>query len=79
MQPNPWQKYSTLIFPLKSGKCGKEAKNYKDLNVYLKNESFLDEIKSILYSFWRAFYKFEGSVRVCGSLSAACPAGRLQW
>ena len=43
--------YSTFICPFASGKCGKEGKKFE----YLENEkSFLDEIKNIFHSFWRA-------------------------
>ena len=47
--------YSTFIYcSFKSGKCGKEEKKLQKCQ-YLKNEkSFLDEIKNIFHSFWRA-------------------------
>ena len=53
LQPNSWHhKYSTFICPFESEKCGKAPKKYKNLNIYLENEkSFLDEIKSVFYSF----------------------------
>ena len=42
MQVNSWHhNYSTSICPFKSGKCGKEGKNNKNLNI----SSFLDGIK----------------------------------
>ena len=48
MQPNSWHKYSTFICPFESGKCGKEEKKCKNLNIYLESEkTFLDKIKSI--------------------------------
>ena len=46
--------YSTSICPFESGKCGKEEKKSQKFE-YLENEkSFLDEIKNIFQSFWRA-------------------------
>ena len=46
--------YSTSICPIESGKCGKEGKKLQKIE-YLENEkSFLDEIKSIFHSFYRA-------------------------
>ena len=54
-QPNSWHKYSTFIFPFESGKCGKKEKKITKTWIYLENDkSFLDEIESIFYSFWRA-------------------------
>ena len=47
--------YSTSICPfVSSGKCGKEEEKLQKFE-YLKNEkSFLDKIKNIFHSFWRA-------------------------
>ena len=46
--------YSTSICPFESGKCGKEGKKLQEFE-YLHNEkSFLDEMKNIFHSFWRA-------------------------
>ena len=46
--------YSTSICPVESGNCGKEGKKLQKTE-YLKNKkSFLDEIKNIFHSFWRA-------------------------
>ena len=46
--------YFTSIWPFESGKCWKEGKKLQKLE-YLENEkSFLDEIKNIFHSFWRA-------------------------
>ena len=46
--------YSASICPFVSGKCGKEGKKLQKFD-YLENEkSFIDEIKNILHSFWRA-------------------------
>ena len=46
--------YSTSICPFESGKCGKEGKKLQKFE-YLENEkSFLDEMKNIFHSFWRA-------------------------
>ena len=46
--------YSTSICPFVSGKCVKEGKKLQKFE-YLENEkSFLDEIKNIFHSFWRA-------------------------
>ena len=49
--------YSTSICPFESGKRGIEGKKLQKLE-YLENEkSFFDEIKNILYSFWRTLVK----------------------
>ena len=46
--------YSTSISPFESGKRGKEEEKIQKFE-YLENEkSFLDEIRNILHSFWRA-------------------------
>ena len=46
--------YSTSICPFESGKCGKEEEKLQKFE-YLENEkSFLDDIKNIFHSFWRA-------------------------
>ena len=46
--------YSTFIYPIESGKCGKKGKKLQEFE-YLKNEkSFLDEIKRVFHSFWSA-------------------------
>ena len=46
--------YSTSICPFESGKSGKEEEKIQKFE-YLENEkSFLDEIKNIFQSFWRA-------------------------
>ena len=52
MQFSPWHhKFSTLICPFQSGKCGKEGEKLQKFE-YLENQkSFLDEIKSICHSF----------------------------
>ena len=46
--------YSTSFVLLNLEKVERKRKQYKNLN-YLENEkSFLDEIKNIFHSFWRA-------------------------
>ena len=46
--------YSTSICPFESGKSGKEEKKIQKFE-YLEIENiFLDELKSIFHSFWRA-------------------------
>ena len=46
--------YSNSICPFECGKCGKEEEKLQKFK-YLENEkSFLDEIKNIFHSFWRA-------------------------
>ena len=46
--------YSTSVCPFKSGKFRKEVKKLQKFK-YLENEkSFLNEIKNIFHSFWRA-------------------------
>ena len=43
--------YSTSTCPFESGKCGKERKKLQKFEYLEKGKSFLDEIKSIFYSF----------------------------
>ena len=46
--------YFASIYTFESGKCGKEEEKLQKFE-FLKNEkSFLDEIKNIFHSFWRA-------------------------
>ena len=46
--------YYTSICSFESGKCGKEKEKFQKF-VYLENEKiFLDEMKNIFHSFWRA-------------------------
>ena len=48
--------YSTSICLFESGKSGKEEEKIQKFE-YLENEkSFLDEIKDIFHSFWRAIF-----------------------
>ena len=43
--------YSTSIYPIESGKCGKEGKKLQKFK-YLENEkSFFDDMENIFYSF----------------------------
>ena len=55
MQANSWHhKWFHFHLFFESGKCGKEGKKLNKFE-YLENEkNFLDEIKSIFHSFWRA-------------------------
>ena len=55
MQANSWHhKLFHSICSFKSGKCEKEEENVQKIE-YLENEkNFLDEIKNIFHSFWRA-------------------------
>ena len=46
--------YSTFICPFESGKHRKERKKLQKFECLEKEKSFLDEIKNILHSFWRA-------------------------
>ena len=46
--------YSTFICPFESGKCGKEGKKLQKFEYLENKKSFLDEIKNIFHSFWRA-------------------------
>ena len=60
--------YSTSICPSESGKCGREGKKSQKIE-YLENEkSFLDEIKNICHSFWRAviWWKNKKLIRAAG-------------
>ena len=46
--------YSTSIHSFESGKCGGKEEKLQKLD-YLKNKKgFLDKIKNIFHSFWRA-------------------------
>ena len=46
--------YSASVCPFESGKSGKDEEKTQTFE-YLKNgKSFLDEIKNIFHSFWRA-------------------------
>ena len=55
MQDNSWHhKLSSFISPFDSGKCGKEWKKLQKFEYLEKEKSFLDEIKGIFHSFWRA-------------------------
>ena len=60
MQANSWHhKFSIFICPFESGKCGNEGKKLQKFE-YLENEkSFLDEIKNIFHSFWRAIIRWK--------------------
>ena len=46
--------YSTSICPFESGKCEKEGKKLQKFEYLENEESFLEEIKNIFDSFWRA-------------------------
>ena len=46
--------YSTSICPFESGKCGKEGKKLQKFEYLESEKSFLDKIKNIFHSFWRA-------------------------
>ena len=46
--------YSTSICPFESGKCGKEEEKLQKFEYLEKEKSFLDKIKNIFYSIWRA-------------------------
>ena len=54
MQDNSWHYYSTSICPFESGMCGKEGKKLQKFEYLENGKNFLDEIKNIFYSFWRA-------------------------
>ena len=47
-------KYSTSICPFEPGKSGKEEGKIQKFEYLGNGKSFLDEIKSIFHSFWRA-------------------------
>ena len=54
MQANSQHKFSTFICPFESGKCEEEEEKLQKFE-YLENKnSFLDEIKNIFHTFWRA-------------------------
>ena len=46
--------YSTFICPSESGKCGKEEEKIQKIEYLEKVKSFLDEVKNIFHSFWKA-------------------------
>ena len=46
--------YSTSVCPFESGKFGKEGKKLQKFEYLENKKSFLDEIKNIFHSFWRA-------------------------
>ena len=46
--------YSTFICPFEFGKSGKEEKKLQKFEYLENKKSFLDEIKNIFLSFWRA-------------------------
>ena len=46
--------YSTFICPFESGKCGKKGKKLQRFEYLENKKNFLDEIKNIFHSFWRA-------------------------
>ena len=51
--------YFTSICPFESGKSGKEEEKIQKFE-YLENEkSFLDEIKNIFHSYWRAIIRLK--------------------
>ena len=59
--------YFNSIYPFESGKCGKEGKKLQKFE-YLENEkSFLDEIKNIFHSFWRAIIWWKNKILIKNS------------
>ena len=46
--------YSTSICPFEPGKFGKEGKKLQKFGYLANKKSFLDEIKNIFHSFWKA-------------------------
>ena len=46
--------HSIFICPFESGKCGKETKKLQKFECLKNKNSFLHEIESIFYNFWRA-------------------------
>ena len=46
--------YSTSICPFESGKSGKEEDKMQNFEYLENGKSFLDEIKNIFHSFWKA-------------------------
>ena len=46
--------HSTSICPFESGKCGKEGQKLQKFEYLEYERSFLNEIKNIFHSFWRA-------------------------
>ena len=55
MQANSWY-YNLFLFPfvLLNLESGKEEKNLQKYEYLENKKSFLDEIKNIVHSFWRA-------------------------
>ena len=60
--------YSASIWPLESGKCGKEGKKNKKIKYLKKENSFFDEIKNIFHSFARAiiWWKNKNLIKTSG-------------
>ena len=61
--------YSASICPFESGKCGKEEEKWQKFEFIENEKSFLDEIKNISHSFWRAitWWKKKKSIRIVGT------------
>ena len=63
-----FQKLHLIIYACKCGKKGKKLQKFD----YLENENtFLDEIKSIFHSFWRAI--FSEQIKIYTSLKYVSP------
>ena len=60
--------YSTSICSFESGNCGKEEEKLQKFEYLENGKSFLDEIKNILHSFWRAiiWWKNENLIKNSG-------------
>ena len=55
----PIRNYSTSICPFESGKLGKEGKKLQKFECLENEKSFLDEVKNIFHSFWRASIRWK--------------------
>ena len=74
--------YSLFFCLFESWKCGKEGEKLQKLE-YLENEkSFLDEIKNIFHSFWRAIIWWKNKKLIKNSghkLLVAVKGLKIQW
>ena len=68
MQANSWHHklFHFHLFYSKSGKCGKEGEKFQKFEYLEKEKSFLDKIKNIFHSFWRAiiWWKNENFIKL---------------
>ena len=60
MHVNSWHhKLCHFFCPFESGKCGKEDKKLQKFEYLVNEKSFLDKIKNIFHSFYRAIISWK--------------------